>query len=186
MIDQLVITRIECGYNHCLAILISGQVISWGNNEYYQCGQRMPEEILRPSLINNLYNIREISCGSEHSLALSNKNQIYSWGNGEAGLLGHGNTQSIYIPRLISSNPNVGEVESIKCGGMHSIAINTSGNIYVWGRGEGGQLGLPLDQLNHDTNTNEVYLTKPKQILSLNSLRVKKVEAGDAHTVILT
>jgi len=50
---------------------------------------------------------------------------------------------------------------------MHSLAIDTDGILYVWGRGEGGQLGLPLSELVYNQHSNEVYLTKPKHIASL-------------------
>lgn len=32
----------------------------------------------------------------------------------------------------------------MKCGGLHNAAI-VEDKLYVWGRGDGGQLGLPLE-----------------------------------------
>jgi len=36
------------------------------------------------------------------------------------------------------------DIRSIESGGLHSLAIKSDGSLYVWGWGEGGQLGLPL------------------------------------------
>ena len=36
--------------------------------------------------------------------------------------------------------------DSVSCGGLHTLAIR-DGKVYCWGRGEGGQLGQPIDTL---------------------------------------
>lgn len=30
------------------------------------------------------------------------------------------------------------EIVDVKCGGLHTLALNKKGKIYSWGRGEGG------------------------------------------------
>jgi alpha-tubulin suppressor-like RCC1 family protein len=38
----------------------------------------------------------------------------------------------------------------VACGGLHTLAIR-DGLVYSWGRGEGGQLGHPLNNLKQKT-----------------------------------
>lgn len=127
-----------------------------------------------------------MTCGSEHTVALTLEDKVYSWGQGEGGLLGHGNTVSQWSPRKIEAL-DLYAVSSVICGGLHTLAITRQGHVYTWGRAEGGQLGVPIDQMIHDPSTNELYLTTPKRIRgALDGQFVTQVACGDAHSLALT
>lgn len=111
---------------------------------------------------------------------------VYSWGQGEGGLLGHGTTNTQQTPKVIEALRSL-HVASVVSGGLHTLALTKQGHVYSWGRGEGGQLGIPIDQLNHDPKTNELYLTTPKRIRgSIDGQFVIQVACGDAHSLGLT
>lgn len=111
---------------------------------------------------------------------------MYSWGQGEGGLLGHGNTNSCFSPQKVQGLDSF-SISSVVCGGLHTLAITRQGHVYSWGRGEGGQLGIPSDQLTYDPHTNDLYLTVPKRVRgSLDGLFVTQVACGDAHSLALT
>ena len=66
-----------------------GQVITWGDNEYGQCGVDPVDGGISFTIINQLNNIAETSCGSYHTLAISHNQQLFVFGrnyNGECGL----------------------------------------------------------------------------------------------------
>lgn len=112
--------------------------------------------------------------------------QVYSWGQGEGGLLGHGNSISQPTPKKIDALDGL-SITSIVCGGLHTLAVTKQGHVYSWGRAEGGQLGLPTDQMFYDSRTNDLYLTTPKRIRGpLDGLFVIQVACGDAHSLALT
>ncbi len=76
---------------------------------------------------------------------------------------------------------------SLAAGGLHTLAISADQGVYVWGRGEGGQLGLPLETLQparQDSQAIEVFLTRPRRVPDLS--QAKKVSCGDAHSLVLT
>lgn len=66
--------------------------------------------------------------------------QILSWGDGEDGKLGHGDTLTLDTPKLIDSLLSK-RIFYIACGGAHSAAITSEGELYTWGQGQYGRLG---------------------------------------------
>ena len=90
--------------------------------------------------------------------------QVFSWGEGEDGKLGHGNRVSYDKPKLIESLKSK-RIRDIACGSSHSAAITSSGELYCWGLGEYGRLGLG------DTSTQ----LKPKLVKALFGQRVVQV-----------
>lgn len=119
-------------------------------------------------------------------MALTVEGSLYSWGQGEGGLLGQGNTISYFSPKKIDTLDSV-QVTAVMCGGLHTLAVTRQGHMYAWGRGEGGQLGIPTDQLIYDTVNRELYLTTPKRVQGvLDMLFVSQVACGDAHSLALT
>jgi E3 ubiquitin-protein ligase HERC2 len=110
--------------------------------------------------------------------------KVYSWGLGDGGLLGLGNTDTQLSPKVISSLNDV-NITYVACGGLHTLAINKQGHVYSWGRGEGGQLGIPSDQFG--SKTQESYSSTPKRIRgAIDGKVIVKVAAGEAHSLALT
>ena len=137
-------------------------------------------------MVHGLEQVNKVSCGTEHTIALTFEGKLYSWGQGEGGLLGHGNTENCYEPKRIESLAHL-IITSVVCGGLHALAVTKQGHVYSWGRGEGGQLGLPANQQTHDAERNELYLMTPKRVRgNLDGLYVVQVACGDAHSLALT
>lgn len=125
-----------------------------------------------------------MSCGTQHTVALMMDGKVYSWGLGEGGLLGLGGTETQLSPKLISSLNNL-NITYVACGGLHTLAINKQGHVYSWGRGEGGQLGIPSDQ--YDSKTQEPFSSTPKRVRgAIDGRIIVKVAAGEAHSLALT
>jgi alpha-tubulin suppressor-like RCC1 family protein len=84
----------------------------------------------------------------------SSTGRIYAWGANEYGAIGDGSTAGTVspIPVVAARQISGGVVASsiltssvriiaMAAGLNHSIAIDTQGNLYAWGRNNGGQLG---------------------------------------------
>lgn len=104
--------------------------------------QLLTPNILK-SFVSGVSPVTNISCGFEHCVALTASGSIVSWGYGASGSLGHGNFVSYTQPKFITlgglENKKVSYVEA---GGYHSGAITEDGELYMWGRGDIGQLGV--------------------------------------------
>lgn len=69
-----------------------------------------------------------ISCGLFHS-ALLVDGKVWIWGKGDGGRLGFGHENSVFVPTL---NPNLDFVRSLALGGLHSVALNSLGQVFTW------------------------------------------------------
>ena len=96
-----------------------------------------------PTIMKSLLglSIKQISCGNQHIMAITQAGRVYSWGTGAYGRLGHENESDISVPTLITALKHI-PIESISCGYAFNIAIAQSGQVYSWGVGANGRLGL--------------------------------------------
>ena len=92
---------------------------------------------LRPKIIT-------VSCGDNFTIFLSEKGNVYSMGsNNKFGQLGLGDTNMQLSPKLITFfKNNKIKISQISCGYCHVLALSEKGDVYSWGLGGDGQLGL--------------------------------------------
>lgn len=83
-----------------------------------------------------------IAAGGRHSLVLDADGKVYSFGDNASGQLGQGGTTPVSVtnPTLVTSLANI---QAIAAGTDHSLALTDGGQVYAWGRANGGVLGFP-------------------------------------------
>jgi len=182
------------------AIKIRGLAYSRGWNSNGQLGHNDVTSRIKPHLIERLANfggkklsVKKVVCGSRCCLAvrlylftyehrhihththtqLTEKGSLFSWGRGDDGQLGHGDKNPQRKPRLIEAFAHK-SMTSVAARGSHAVAIDSRGGIYVWGKGEDGQLG---------TGT-KMELT-PRRIKQLDNVKVREVACGRMMTVAI-
>jgi alpha-tubulin suppressor-like RCC1 family protein len=145
------VAQLSNGSNFSLALTYFGntsQVYSWGRNDRGQLGLGDAIDRSTPTLIPVLNNINVVGISGQfdHNLALTQTGQVYAWGanyNGQLGLgdagTNQGSDKDRNVPTLI---PNLNNIVSISAGYNISVALNSSGQVYTWGRNDYGQLGL--------------------------------------------
>jgi alpha-tubulin suppressor-like RCC1 family protein len=129
--------------NECrtAAIKTSGQLWGWGRNA---CGG-----IGDGTLVAKCSPVREfcsatdwcrVAVGYSHNLAIKSDGSLWAWGNNNCGQLGDGTTVNKCSPvREICSATDWSQVAG---GFKHSAALKTSGQIWSWGSGTYGSLGV--------------------------------------------
>lgn len=182
---NLLVKEIACGYTHTLAILYGGKLMAWGSNHSMQLGlgPGFPDIVPSPLPVKLDQRVKKISCGSEHSVALTETLQVFTWGQGEGGLLGLNHLETQSTPQEVAVLTPL-KVTSIECGGLHTLALTHDGQVWSWGRGEGGQLGIPLDKLI-STEEGDLYQNQPRVIEAFSKTRIIQIAAGDAHSLAL-
>lgn len=83
------ITQVVAGENHSLALDEKGNVWAWGRNNYFQLGNSNDNNILTPTVVPGLANIRKIASGNNTSYVVGKDGEVYTFGlnaNGEAGI----------------------------------------------------------------------------------------------------
>uniref|UniRef100_A0A8C2MM55 RCC1 domain containing 1 n=1 Tax=Cricetulus griseus TaxID=10029 RepID=A0A8C2MM55_CRIGR len=93
--------------------------------------------------------VRQLELGAEHVLLLCEAGQVFSWGGGRHGQLGHGTLEAELEPRLLEALQGLRMAE-VAAGGWHSVCVSETGDIYIWGWNESGQLALPIKSSAED------------------------------------
>ncbi|KAL1139382.1 hypothetical protein AAG570_006366 [Ranatra chinensis] len=171
------VRQVEAGQYCTFVVLSNGEVNACGKGSYGRLGlgdsknQSTPKKVMFDNKIKKLSS----SKGSDgHSLALSEDGQVYSWGDGDYGKLGHGNSTTQRQPKLIAG-PLLGlKIVNISAGYRHSAAVTDDGQLYVWGEGDLGRLGLG------DNRSKNI----PTLVPDLSG--VGSVACGSAHTLVLS
>ena len=84
-----------------------------------------------------------IALGWTHSLYLDEDGQIWAWGSNTWGQLGNGTTTSSNIPLKVDMTGVLAGVDvvAVAAGWWHSMALDSEGRVYTWGRNFHGALG---------------------------------------------
>ena len=134
------------GNSHTCALDTVGQVYCWGRNDNGQLGDNTTVNKRVPTLINGGAlagkTITAIAAGNYHTCALDTVGQVYCWGSNGDGQLGDSTTAEKHVPTLINGGALSGKtVAVISGGGDYTCAIDTTGQLYCWGRNSLGHLG---------------------------------------------
>ena len=138
--------QVSVGWVHTAAVKTSGELWAWGRNDGGQLGDGTTVDRCSP--------VREFCsatdwCGvslgysNRHTVAIKTTGQIWAWGcNNCGGVLGDGTVLGKCSPvREISSST---DWCGVSAGSDHNSAIKTSGQIWSWGIGSSGSLGIGL------------------------------------------
>ena len=103
---------------------------------------------------------------------------IYIYSDGTYGGLGRGRRVSEYIPMHVSVSKHGSERECkmIAAGSLHSMCLTKQNEIFTWGTGSGGRLGL-----NHAEDS-----LQPQEIESLNDQCPLFIAAGESHSAAIS
>ena len=82
-----------------------------------------------------------VAAGAYHSLFLKGNGEVWAWGQNAAGQLGTGSTSSTPLPQPSRVN-GLPPIQAIAAGIAHSLALDTSGDVWAWGQNANGQAGL--------------------------------------------
>ena len=119
------------------------KIFTWGTGLNGRLGHGHNEDVLVPTEIQMLSNLRviNISAGESHSAAITQTKKLYMWGNGSYGRLGTGFDVTANKPVLVEDLANK-EIIRVSCGAFHTLALSTEGFVYAFGQDKYGKLGL--------------------------------------------
>ena len=147
---------IQCGAYHTAVLSDSEELYIWGRGDVNQLG--LPSRLLMTDNMGSFVavptkvefftgkRIKSVACGEAHTLVLDSNGIVYSFGWAEDGQLGlpatwlkdkymsFGPKQVVYLKHK--------KIAKVAAGSIFSLAITAAGEVFVWGNGEQGQLGL--------------------------------------------
>jgi len=125
-----------------------------------------------PENINSKIEPKSVTSG-KHTLLLKIDGTVWAYGQNAYGQLGIGSQESIDNPVKINFESGI-KIVDISCGEEHSMALDSNGNVYVWGRNNYYQLGNSID----------TFKTEPTKITNLSN--IKKINAGNSNSFAVT
>ncbi|KAL7101943.1 hypothetical protein ACP275_08G087700 [Erythranthe tilingii] len=143
-LDDLDIVSVTSGADHTTAYSKSQmQVYSWGWGDFGRLGHGNSSDLFSPQPIKALQGLRikQIACGDSHCLAVTMEGEVKSWGRNQNGQLGLGTTEDSLVPRNIEAFQGIA-VKMVAAGAEHTAAVTEDGELYGWGWGRYGNLGL--------------------------------------------
>jgi len=178
------IVMASLGHSHFVALTSHGKVFTWGLNSDGQLGFGGDETTLMkfsasPVEVVSLarQNIRFVNAAANRTAAISDDGKLFIWGAGQSGEMGDGSTRSHKKPYLVESLRASGaKICQVAMGSKHVVAVTRSGDLYTWGDGAAGQLGL---------GNFGVQQKRPMQVARLRR-NVCQVAAGNDFTGVVT
>ncbi|MDR1032785.1 MAG: hypothetical protein LBL84_02090 [Candidatus Nomurabacteria bacterium] len=152
-------TKIAAGQRHSMAIDTNGNLYTWGYNFIGQIGNGSAgtANVTTPWQVNggtgsgvpDSTKFSQIAAGSECSMAIDTNGNLYAWGSDGRGQISNGSgTVNVTTPWQINGGSSSGIPASTKftqiTASNHSMAIDTDGNLYMWGYNYYGQVGNGL------------------------------------------
>lgn len=74
----------------------------------------------------------------------------------------------------------------VSCGGTHTAALTNLGRVYVWGRGDSGQLGIGSAWLKDTDDNGLLGVSRPHLVEGFNGEKVVQVACGAFHSAAVT
>jgi CSLREA domain-containing protein len=161
--------EVAAGLAHTCALMTSGGVKCWGNNESGQLGDGTTTARFTPVDTVGVNGATAIAAGDSHTCALISGGTVMCWGDDNEGALGNGIGTGSPTPTPITVSGLSG-VTAIAAGYDHTCALTDAGTVKCWGRNLEGQLG--------DGSTQDHY--RPVDVNGLTG--VTAIAAGALHT----
>lgn len=194
------IFSVAAGKSHTCALQFQSsstttQAFCWGKNNSGQLGNSSTTDSSLPVSLGFNEDVSQITSGDNHSCVLTKGGEIYCWGDNSVGQLGLGNTTSSTTPVKLTS-PALKYVQ-ISAGSNHTCALTEDSQVYCWGLGTSGQLGVgkvtTTDQAsgedcNPGTGIANITFCKqsPTIIDPAPTTTAMSISAGDLHTCMMT
>ncbi|MCC2548199.1 hypothetical protein LJY25_17245 [Hymenobacter sp. BT175] len=133
--------QVSAGRSHSLALLASGQVLSWGAGQQGQLGTGTTTGRQTPGEVPGLPACTQVVAGVDYSLALAAADgALWSWGLNNQGQLGDGTVTDRRAPVRIAPPAGLRWTQA-DAGLQHALALASDGSLWAWGSNSLNQLG---------------------------------------------
>lgn len=152
-------------------------MLCWGNARDGQLGFGVEKNpVYEPKACQVFFGrgLKEITSAGEHTVFLLQDGSVYTCGSNSCGQLGHDKPGT--SPELVGAL-DTQKITSVSCGQAHSLAVSEQGQVFAWGAGEGGQLGL---------GAIETTVRIPRLVKRLCDHRISQVMCGNQHCIALS
>ncbi|KAK7066817.1 Serine/threonine-protein kinase Nek8 [Halocaridina rubra] len=136
------VIQVASSSSHNAGVTNAGKVVLWrieSDDQDAKSEEATPvARIVKspPSVI-----IVQVACGDGFMACITDKGILMTSGIGSSGCLGHGNVSDVAQLKIVESLLGV-SIKQIVCGSSHVIALSADKQVYSWGCGDNGRLGI--------------------------------------------
>lgn len=120
--------------------------------------------------------LKQIVTGVDHTLHLTRDGFVYSFGEGDYSVAGQGGSRKTQTPMILKQLTDQ-RVTQVACGEYHSLVLTDKHDVYAWGRGYEGQLGIS----NHIS-----IASTPQYVKSFFGNEVNYIACGAYYSLAIT
>ena len=156
--------RVVASGDFTCALRAAGALLCWGRNDVGQTGNgTTTTPVTTPVAVGNYLTV---SAGANHACAVAPDHTLHCWGRNANGELGLGNSVSpVLTPTKVGADADWAAAALGQ--GLSTCAVKQSGELWCWGVGSFGQLGL--GGLASFTTPKKVPSPAPWKALSLGN-----------------
>lgn len=142
--------KVSAGFSHFAVITIEKEVFTWANIQggteiVGQLGYGNMSMYRAPKKVDffNGISIKKVACGEDFTVFLTETGDVYTCGSDYSGCIGCEGAlgDNVLIPYKVEALAGKNVVK-IACGDSHVIAVTDQYEVYAWGCGEYGRLGV--------------------------------------------
>jgi alpha-tubulin suppressor-like RCC1 family protein/PKD repeat protein len=162
------VKAVSAGSTHTCALLMTGGVKCWGNNNRGQLGDGTNVNRWTPvAVIGMASGVASIEAGGLDTCAVTIGGGAKCWGSNNQGRLGDGTITDRWTPVDVAGlSSGVARIRTNDAGGAHTCAVSTNGSLKCWGGNASGQLGngttsasyTPIDVSGMSSGVSDVAL----------------------------
>lgn len=165
--------KVSAGANFSVALDNAGSLYSWGTNDSGQLGNGGTNTVPEPTVVAFGTTFQDVKAGRNYVVALDSENKLWAWGANNHGQLGINSTANVSSPQKISEK--TWSFVNTNSTSETTVAIDTEGELYVWGSNSSGQVGLGTDwrllqQQENDRVAREIQKVKDADAARRNQL----------------
>ncbi|XP_028275380.1 serine/threonine-protein kinase Nek8 [Parambassis ranga] len=143
------VLQVSLGRTQKMGVTKSGRLITWEAPSVGSAEPSLPGvvEQMQPQFISRFLEgqsgvtIKSVSCGDLFTTCMTDRGIIMTFGSGSNGCLGHGNFNDVTQPKIVEALLGY-ELVQVSCGASHVLAVTNEREVFAWGRGDNGRLGL--------------------------------------------
>uniref|UniRef100_A0A7S1PI24 Protein kinase domain-containing protein n=1 Tax=Percolomonas cosmopolitus TaxID=63605 RepID=A0A7S1PI24_9EUKA len=196
------IFQVGCGMQHSVALTSSGELFSWGQNSRQQLGQvneafgvvLTPRKVDATGFLKDKI-ITDLKVGSLHTLVLSSEGFAYTFGSNYFGQLGiRHNVDSfdgdlVFFPVAVNTSGVLQgkHLTQISAGDYHNLVLSSEGQVFSFGFGSLGQLGIrEIDTFDDSIVQMRSHPVAVDTSGALKGKTVVQIAAGHSFSLVLT
>ncbi|KAL8470270.1 hypothetical protein ACS0TY_032930 [Phlomoides rotata] len=156
---EAIIANAAAGWAHCVSVTVGGEVYTWGWKECIPSGKVIGDPSMGSSMEKEAFEKQNLLLTEQVSPRSHGSRSSAGSGSGGDGRGGDETTKRRRVsparhsaesstdetlsafPCLVALNPSV-RIASVAAGGRHTLALSDVGQVWGWGYGGEGQLGL--------------------------------------------